>query len=152
MHGTVWHVPNGEIRRVGNKSQQWARAVLDVEVAYDTDINHAATVIKQVADEVWAEQLETATVLEEPEIWGVERFGESAVAIRVVLKVEPGEQFATMREVRKRLKHAFEREGIEIPFPQRTVWMHRVPEEEEGSTAPTVPVEEFRSGGAKEGE
>jgi small-conductance mechanosensitive channel len=152
VHGTVWHIPNGEIRRVGNKSQQWARAVLDVEVAYDTDINHAAAVIKEVADEVWREDLEHATVLEEPQIWGVEMFGESAVAIRVVLKVEPGEQWATMREVRKRLKHAFDREGIEIPFPQRTVWLHRVAE-------PPIPVvddaegeeEEFHAAGAPDG-
>ena len=153
VHGTVWHIPNGEIRRVGNKSQQWARAVLDVEVAYDTDINHAAAVIKAVADEVWQEQLEHATVLEEPQIWGVEQFRESAVAIRVGLKVEPGEQFATMREVRKRLKHAFDREGIEIPFPQRTVWMHRVEDDDDdGAPAPTRPVAEFKSGGAREGE
>jgi small conductance mechanosensitive channel len=152
VHGTVWHIPNGEIRRVGNKSQQWARAVLDVEVAYDTDINHAAAVIKAVADEVWGEQLENATVLEEPEIWGVEMFGDSAVVIRVVLKVEPGEQFATMREVRKRLKLAFDREGIEIPFPQRTVWMHRVPHENGDDGGAPGPVEDFTAGGAKEGE
>ena len=117
VHGTVWFVPNGEIRRIGNKSQQWARAVLDVEVAYDTNINHAAAVIKEVADTVWHDQLDNATILEEPEIWGVEAFGASSIAIRLVLKVEPGEQWATSREVRKRLKAAFDAEGIEIPFP-----------------------------------
>jgi small conductance mechanosensitive channel len=131
VNGTVWFVPNGEIRRIGNKSQQWARAVLDVEVAYDTDIDHAATVIKGAADSVWQDQLDHATVLEEPEIWGVEAFGASAIAIRLVLKVEPGEQWATSREVRKRIKDAFDAEGIEIPFPQRTVWMHSVPPESE---------------------
>lgn len=124
VHGTVWHIPNGEIRRVGNKSQQWARAVLDVEVAYDTDLAAAAEVIKRVADSVWQDHLENATVLEEPEIWGVESFGANAIAIRLVLKVEPGEQWATSREVRKRLKAAFDEAGIEIPFPQRTVWLH----------------------------
>jgi len=129
VNGTVWFVPNGEIRRIGNKSQQWARAVLDIEVAYDTDIAHAARVIKQVADSVWHDSLETATVLEEPEIWGVEAFGASAIAIRLVLKVEPGEQWATSREVRRRIKEAFDTEGIQIPFPQRTVWMHQMAEE-----------------------
>ena len=124
VNGTVWFFPNGEIRRVGNKSQQWARTVLDVEVAYDTDLGKAAEVIKAVADSVWHDQLEQATVLEEPEIWGVEAFGESSVSIRLVLKVEPGEQWATAREVRKRLKRAFDQAGIEIPFPQRTVWIH----------------------------
>jgi small conductance mechanosensitive channel len=126
VHGTVWFIPNGEIRRIGNKSQRWARTVLDVEVAYDTDIGKASTVIKQVADTLWNEQLEQATVLEEPEIWGVQELGASAIAIRVVLKTEPGEQYATGREMRRRLKDAFDEQGIDIPFPQRTVWMHSV--------------------------
>jgi small conductance mechanosensitive channel len=131
MYGTVWFVPNGEIRRVGNKSQQWAKALLDIEVAYDTDIEHASAVIKEAADSVWRDQLEQATVLEEPEILGVQELGASAIAIRVVLKVEPGEQFATSREVLKRVKQALDANGIEIPFPQRTVWMHTA----DGSTA-----------------
>ena len=152
VHGTVWFVPNGEIRRVANKSQEWARAVLDIEVAYDTNINKASRVIKEVADSVWHDELETATILEEPQIWGVENFGASSIAIRLVLKVEPGEQWATAREVRQRLKAAFDAEGIEIPFPQRTVWMHQI-------AAPPVPVTdddgddepEFHASGAPEG-
>ncbi|MFQ5949008.1 MAG: mechanosensitive ion channel family protein [Acidimicrobiia bacterium] len=135
VNGTVWFIPNGEVRLVGNKSQQWARSVLDIEVAYDTDIDHAIRVIKEVADGVWRDQLENATVLEEPQIWGVERFGDSAIAIRLVLKVEPNEQWATGREVRKRLKEAFDAEGIEIPFPQRTVWIHQVEGAEAAATA-----------------
>lgn len=122
VNGTLWYVPNGEIARVANKSQQWARAVLDIEVAYDTDIDHAKAVIKGVADEVWHEHLPKATIIEEPEIWGVEMFGESAIAIRLVVKTEPGEQFMTAREIRGRLVKAFDTEGIEIPFPQRVIW------------------------------
>jgi small conductance mechanosensitive channel len=147
VHGTLWHIPNGEIRRVGNKSQEWARAVLDIEVAYDTDLAHASRVIKEVADSVWRANLETATVLEEPEIWGVENFGPDAIAIRLALKVEPAEQFRVAREVRRRLKAAFEREGIEIPFPQRTVWMHQVLAEKP-KREPAGEVPEFESGGA----
>ena len=127
VNGTLWYVPNGEIHRVANKSQQWARAVLDIEVAYDTDIDHAKTVIKEVADSVWREHLAKATIIEEPELWGVESFGESAIAIRLVVKTEPGEQFSTAREIRGRLVGAFDREGIEIPFPQRVVWMRDEP-------------------------
>jgi small conductance mechanosensitive channel len=126
VHGVVWFIPNGEVRRVGNMSQQWARAVLDVEVAYDTDLSRAAAVIKKTADGLWHDQVETATILEEPEIWGVESFGASSIAIRLVLKVEPNEQWAAAREMRKRLKVAFDEAGIEIPFPQRTVWMHQL--------------------------
>ncbi len=122
VNGTLWYVPNGEIARVANKSQQWARAVLDIEVAYDTDIDHAKRVIKSVADGVWHAHLAKATIIEEPEIWGVEMFGENAIAIRLVVKTEPGEQWATAREIRGRLVKAFDLEGIEIPFPQRVVW------------------------------
>ncbi len=126
VDGTLWHVPNGEIRRVANKSQEWARTVLDIEVAYDTDIAHATEVIKRVADEVWEEAPDNATILEEPELWGVEAFGDSAIAIRLVMKVEPSEQWATARLIRARIKEAFDAEGISIPFPQRTVWLHQV--------------------------
>ena len=123
-HGTVWVVPNGEIRRVGNSSQLWARTVLDLEVAYDTDIDKAATIIKDVADQLWEEQLEVATILEEPVVSGVQSFGADAIAIRLSVKTEPGEQWSTGRILRARIKKAFDTYGIEIPFPQRTVWMH----------------------------
>ena len=123
-HGTVWVVPNGEIRRVGNSSQLWARTVLDLEVAYDTDIDKAATIIKDVADQLWEEQLEVATILEEPVVSGVQSFGADSIAIRLSVKTEPGEQWSTGRILRARIKKAFDTYGIEIPFPQRTVWMH----------------------------
>ncbi|MDH3469680.1 MAG: mechanosensitive ion channel family protein [Acidimicrobiia bacterium] len=122
VEGVVWFVPNGEIHRIGNKSQLWSRAVLDIEVAYDTDLGHAAEVIKSVADSVWEERLEYATIISEPEIWGVQEFGSSAIAIRLVIQTEPGEQFAAAREIRGRLKPAFDAGGIDIPFPQRVVW------------------------------
>ena len=128
VHGALWVVPNGEIRRVGNSSQLWARTVLDVDVAYDTDIDLAASVIKQVADDVWREGLESATIIEEPEIWGVQNFGADAISIRLAVKTEPGEQWATGRLIRARLKKAFDTNGIEIPFPQRTVWVNQVAE------------------------
>ena len=124
VEGSVWHFPNGEIKRVANKSQLYARSVLDIEVAYDTDIDLARRVIQEAAAEVWEEHHEHATILEEPEIWGIERFGESAIAIRLVVKTEPGEQWAASREIRERIKRAFDAEGIVIPFPQRVIWQH----------------------------
>ena len=134
VDGVVWFVPNGEIRRVANKSQIWSRSVLDVEVAYDTNLDHAFRVIKEAADAVWHDQIETATILEEPEVWGVEQFGESSIAIRLVVKTDPSEQWAVSRALRRRLKEAFDREGIEIPFPQRDVWM-REPAAQGGDSA-----------------
>jgi len=126
VNGAVWVVPNGEIRRVCNSSQIWARSVLDVDVAYDTDIDLAASVIKEVADELWKENLESATIIEEPEIWGVQNFGADSISIRLAVKTEAGEQWSTARKIRARLKKAFDENGIEIPFPQRTVWVREV--------------------------
>ena len=123
VRGTLWHIPNGEIRRVGNMSQVWARAILDIDVAYDTDLDLAMETIKTVADGLWEEQLEEATIVEEPVISGVQNFGADAVTIRLSVRTEPSEQWSTGRVLRKRIKEAFDEAGIEIPFPQRTVWL-----------------------------
>ena len=80
------------------------------------------------ADDLWREGLESATIIEEPEIWGVQNFGADAISIRLAVKTEPGEQWATGRLIRARLKKAFDTNGIEIPFPQRTVWVNQVVE------------------------
>jgi moderate conductance mechanosensitive channel len=123
VDGTVWHMPNGEITRVGNMSQHWSRALLDVEVAYDTDLEHARGVIKRVADELWRED---TSVLDEPEMWGVEQLGASGIALRLVVKTTPSAQWKVSRELRERIKLAFDEEGIEIPFPQQMVWNRSV--------------------------
>jgi moderate conductance mechanosensitive channel len=133
VEGVVWHVPNGEIRRVGNKSQQWSRALLDIGVSYGTDIPRAIQVIKEVADSVWHDPEFGPLVLEEPEVWGVEQFGPNQVFIRLVLKVAPLKQWDISRELRKRLKGAFDRAGIEIPT-DRMVWMRHSDGESEGGS------------------
>jgi small-conductance mechanosensitive channel len=123
VDGVLWHVPNGEIARVGNLSQQWSRSLLDIPVAYGTDLNQAISVIKSTADELWHDDDWRGLILEEPDVWGVEEFADSAVMIRLVLKVVPAQQWAVSRELRLRLKAAFDDAGIEIPFPQTVVWM-----------------------------
>ncbi len=125
VDGTVWHVPNGEIRRVGNMSQQWARALLDVEVAYSTDLGKAEQVVKEVADKLWREDTWRVDILEEPEIWGIQTLGASGIAIRLVVKTQPGRQWAVSRELNRRIKDRFDEEGIEIPFPQQVMWVRR---------------------------
>ena len=125
VDGTVWHVPNGTIDRVGNMSQQWARALLDVDVAYGTDIDHAQAVIKRVADRVHADPEWRRRILEPPEVWGIESLGPDAISIRLVVKTRPGDQFPVMRELRRRLSEEFVHAGIEMPFPQRSVGVRR---------------------------
>jgi small conductance mechanosensitive channel len=124
VEGNVWHIPNGAITRVANKSQQWSRALLDIQVAYGTDTARAATVIKEVADATWKDPEWESEILEEPEVWGVESLDADGVTIRLVVKTVPLSQWKVARELRARIKRAFDDEGIEIPFPQRVVW-HR---------------------------
>ncbi len=121
VNGTVWHVPNGQILRVGNKSQQWARALLDVPVAYGTDLGHAEAVIKEVADGVWKDPAWVGQVLEEPEVWGIEELGPERMTIRLVVKTLPARQFGVMRELRGRLSAAMDEAGLELPNAHRTI-------------------------------
>jgi len=125
VEGTVWHVPNGQINRIANMSQQWARSLLDVGVAYDTDVDHATRVMKRVADEMWQDEEWGDLILDEPDVWGLQDFAADQLTMRIVIKTVPGKQFPVNREYRARLKAAFDAEGIEIPFPQRTVWVRQ---------------------------
>ena len=124
VDGTVWYVRNGEILRVGNMSQNWARTVLDIAVGYGENLPRVRAVLKDVAHDLWVDEDFKNVVIEEPEIWGVERLDPDSVAVRVTLKTAPLEQWAVAREMRERIKARFDYEGIEIPLPQRVVW-HR---------------------------
>ena len=131
--GTLWHVPNGEIRRVGNMSQEWSRALLDIGVAYGSDVDQAAEVIKGVADTMATEDSYSRLFLADPEIWGVESLAADSVVIRLVIKTLPGEQWAIARELRRRIKMALDEASIDIPFPQRTVWVRNAVETPEAT-------------------
>jgi moderate conductance mechanosensitive channel len=132
VNGVLWHVPNGTIEAVGNMSQEWSRALLDVEVAYGTDIAHAKRVIKDVADGMWRDDHDWSDLLlAEPEIWGVESLGTNGITIRLVVRTKPIEQWNVARELRARLITAFQEEGIEIPFAQQVVWLRHDDEDDQ---------------------
>ena len=114
VSGTLWHIPNGEIRRVGNRSQGWARALVDVEVAYSTDLDDATRTIERVAHELSVDEHWAARLLEQPEVWGVEELGPDGIRVRLVAKTRPLEQWKVARELRARLKVAFDQAGIEV--------------------------------------
>ena len=125
--GTIWHVRNGEILRVGNLSQGWSRAYLDISIADGTDVEAARACISKVADEVWKGDAVGALVLERPEVGGVENLGVDGIAIRLVVRTVPLEQETVAREVRRRIQDAFADEGIVIPSSQRSVWLRSEP-------------------------
>ncbi len=115
VKGTVWHIPNGEIRRVGNKSQEWARALLDIEVDAANDFNLVRSVISETASEFVEDERWAVDVLEPPEVWGIEAFTSDGYVVRLVLKTRPASQFGVMRELRARLKVAFDEAGVTLP-------------------------------------
>lgn len=123
IDGTVWHVPNGEIQRVGNMSQLWSTALVDIDVAYDADLESVRTILMQTANDVCASEDWSNDILEEPKVLGVETLGADGITLRLVVKTAPGAQWALQRALREAFKYALDDAGIEIPFPQRTVWM-----------------------------
>ena len=120
-HGVVWHVPNGQINRVGNKSQEWSRALLDLEVGYGTDLEAVQATIEQAAQEVCEREPWVADVLAPPEVWGVESLGKESVLIRLVVKTRPAAQFGLQRELRLRVHDALERAGAKAPVARQVV-------------------------------
>ena len=115
QNGTVWHVPNGQVLRVGNKSQQWARAVLDVAVSPSADLEVAATVIGRAAEQVWELPEAKPDVLDRPEVLGLEYLGPDAATIRVQGKTRPGAQWRVSRLLRVRIAEALTEAGIDLP-------------------------------------
>jgi moderate conductance mechanosensitive channel len=122
VQGTVWYVRNGEIIRVGNKSQNWARTVLDIPIALDQDLRRVQDVLRDVAHDLWDDEDFRHVVIEEPEVWGIEDLTPNWATVRVVLKTAPLEQWAVAREMRQRIKFRFDHEGIELAHPTAATW------------------------------
>ena len=123
VNGTVWYVRNGEILRVGNQSQNWARTVLDVTVSYDADLDTVQKILQDVATTTYENEQFHDVIIEAPEVWGVERFDKDGVVVRVVLKTAPAQQWLVARAMRQRIKAEFDRAGIKMPttFPVATI-------------------------------
>jgi moderate conductance mechanosensitive channel len=115
IDGVVWHIPNGTILRVGNKSQQWSRAVVDVPVAFEADTGVATDVIHEVAAGIWHEPEYASVILAEPSVLGVESLAPGRVVIRVVVRTQPQQQWRVERELRVRIKAALDAAGIALP-------------------------------------
>ncbi|MGB3648176.1 MAG: mechanosensitive ion channel family protein [Desulfobulbales bacterium] len=122
LSGVVHIFQNGKINTLSNMTKNWSGMVFDIGVAYKEDTDRVVDVIQQVADELRADPDFKNKILEPIEIFGVDQFGDSAVVIKARFKTKPIEQWAVGREFRRRLKKAFDDQGIEIPFPHRTVY------------------------------
>jgi len=123
VDGTVWHVPNGVVQRIGNKSQLWSVALIDVDVAYDADLDVAKSILLAAAKEVCETDQFADHVREDPVVLGVEALAADGITLRLIVRVDPGTQWELQRAIRENVKRRFDAERIEIPFPQRTVWV-----------------------------
>jgi small-conductance mechanosensitive channel len=120
--GHVHIIPNGEIKVVTNRTRDFATPVVDVGIAYRDDPEQALGVMREVAKAMRADPQWKALIVEDLEVIGVEKLGDSSVVLRVRLKVVPPiQQWNVRREYLKRVKQAFDERGIEIPFPQITL-------------------------------
>ena len=115
VDGTVWYVRNGEILRVGNQSQNWARTVLDITVAYESDLDPVQQLLQEEASALYEDEQFHDIIIEPPEVWGVERFDKDGAVVRVVLKTAPLQQWLVARTMRQRVKARFDAAGIRIP-------------------------------------
>jgi small-conductance mechanosensitive channel len=123
LNGVLHTIPNGQITVVSNKTRGWSRAVIEVGVAYESDIDHALGVFKDeartlAADTDWQHRMDGP-----PEVSGIESLGDHAMTIRTLFRTVPGAQWDVAREFRRRIKIRLEHEQIDIPYPQQTVHM-----------------------------
>ena len=121
MNGTVHHIPHGEIKIVSNLSKSYARVNLNIGISYKTDLEHAISVINRTGTELAEDPLYRDSVISPPQFLRVNDFTDSAVVLKILGDTKPLKQWEVTGELRKRLKIAFDREGIEIPFPQRVI-------------------------------
>jgi small conductance mechanosensitive channel len=121
LDGSVYIIPNGTIRKVKNMTKGFSYALLDVGVSYREDIDQVIDVLTQVAAELRDDPEFGGDILEDPEMLGVDDLADSAVVIKMRLKTQPIKQWRVAREMRRRIKKAFDARGFEIPFPHRTV-------------------------------
>ncbi len=121
MNGTVHHIPHGEIKIVSNLSKNFARVNIDIGIAYDSDLKKVIDVINRTGKELAEDNFYRDFIISPPQFLRVEQFADSAIIVKILGDTKPLKQWEISGEFRKRLKFAFDSEGIEIPFPQMVI-------------------------------
>ncbi len=124
LDGTVWFVPNGEIRRVGNMTKMWSRALIEIRLAYDTDIDLArAAMLDSLAAARKADPAVDAAILSDPEVPGIEAFDFYSVVVRLMVNVTPTKQWTVMRATREQMRVIFAERGIRMALPDQALFI-----------------------------
>jgi small-conductance mechanosensitive channel len=121
LQGTVHFIPNGEIKVASNLTKEWSRAVLEIGVGYEEDVDRVIAVLTEVGRSLADDEGFGKMLLEAPQVLGVEGLTDSQVTIRILAKTLPLKQWEVAREFRRRIKARFDREGIQTPYPHRVV-------------------------------
>ncbi len=124
LDGTVHHIPHGEITKVANLSKDFARINLNIGIAYAANLDQVIKIVNEVGDKLSQDPKWKEFIIKSPQFLRVEDFADSSVVIKILGETQPLKQWEVTGELRKRIKIAFDNEGIEIPFPQRVV--HRI--------------------------
>ncbi|TDO02607.1 mechanosensitive ion channel family protein [Sunxiuqinia elliptica] len=122
LSGTVHVFQNGKINTVSNMTKGWSAIVFDIGVAYKENLDRVMEIMSEVAEDLRQDQKFKSLILEPMEIFGLDSFGDSALVVKGRIKTKPIQQWVVGREYRKRLKEAFDKHKIEIPFPHRTIY------------------------------
>lgn len=126
LDGTVHHVPHGEIKKVSNLSKNFARVNLNIGIAYNSNLEHIIQVVNQTGKALAEDPQWKEFIIKAPQFLRVNDFEDSAIIIKILGETQPLKQWDVTGELRKRIKIAFDNEGIEIPFPQRVI--HQIKE------------------------
>ena len=121
LSGTVHHVPHGEISQVSNLTKAYARVNIDIGISYDANLEHVISVVNKVGQELSEDPEWKDSIIEAPHFLRVTDFADSSVMIKILGDTKPQAQWSVAGEFRKRIKIAFDNEGIEIPFPQMVI-------------------------------
>jgi len=131
LDGIVHFIPNGESGIISNFTREWSRVNLNISVSYGTDLDHAIAVINRICNEMAEEPDWKEIFITTPQVLRIDNLGDSGIDIKILGDTKPITQWAAMGEIRKRLKKAFDEEGIEIPWPHMKVYF--------GDTKPDAP-------------
>ena len=117
LDGIVHSIPNSEITTSSNFTKEWSRVNLDVSVAYGEDLDRVAEVINRIGNELSEDEYYGPKMITAPQVLRVNNFGDSGIDIKILGDTKPLTQWEVTGELRKRIKKAFDEEGIEIPWP-----------------------------------
>ena len=124
INGDLYIVPNGEVRILANRTKGWSRALVEVGVAYEEDLDRALAVLGASAEAFALDPAFAESLVEPPRVLGPISLGDAAVILRVEATTAPGKQWELGRELRRRILADCDREGVSLPYPRQDVWVH----------------------------